>query len=333
MSNWYYAVDSKQKGPVSQGEIGKLISQNVITGNTMLYGPGMMNWIKMKHLPVFAKTGGKAPPLPQIGGGKADEIDYEIIGDEMQFVEIGLDPGESAVAEAGSMMYMADDIKMNTIFGDGSKQDSGFMDKLLGAGKRVLTGESLFMTVFTHMGTARKKRVAFSAPYPGKIIPMDLKEMGGQLICQKDAFLAAAKGVSIGIHFQKKIGVGLFGGEGFIMQKLDGDGMAFVHAGGTIVKKELEHGEMLRVDSGCLVALLPSVTYDIEFVGSVKSAIFGGEGFFYATLRGPGVIWLQSLPFSRLAGRIHQAAPQTGRGGKGEGSLLGGIGGMMMGGR
>ncbi|VAX17127.1 DUF124 domain-containing protein [hydrothermal vent metagenome] len=331
MSQWYYAVGSKQQGPMSQDEIKRLINDGTISENTLVFGPGMMNWIKMKHLPQFANPGSIAPPpVAASSGGMADEIDYEIFGEEMQYVEVELDPGESAVAEAGTMMYMDESIKMNTIFGDGSAQQeqSGFMDKLIGAGKRLITGESLFMTVFHHDGASGKQKVAFASPYPGKIVPMDLKALGGQLICQKDAFLATAKGVSIGIHFQKKIGVGLFGGEGFIMQKLEGDGLSFVHAGGTLLQRDLEAGETLRVDTGCLVALVPSVTYDIEYVGNVKSAIFGGEGFFYAALRGPGRIWLQSLPFSRLAGRIHQAAPQTGGGGKGEGSLLDGIGGL-----
>jgi uncharacterized protein (TIGR00266 family) len=223
-------------------------------------------------------------------------------------------------------MYMADGIEMRTVFGDGSQQ-GGFLDKLVGAGKRLLTGESLFMTVFTAQGPG-KQEVAFASPYPGKIIPMDLGRLGGTLVCQKDAFLCAAKGVAIGIAFQKKIGVGLFGGEGFIMQKLEGDGLAFVHAGGTIVERELAPGQGLRVDTGCIVALDSSVRYDIRMVGNVKSALFGGEGFFFAQLTGPGKVWLQSLPFSRLAGRIHDAAPQTGGGGKGEGSLLGKLGGI-----
>ncbi|MGK7344786.1 MAG: TIGR00266 family protein [Candidatus Nitrospinota bacterium M3_3B_026] len=338
MSDWYYATGSESKGPVSESEIQNMLSRGQIDGDTLLYGPGMMNWMKLKHLPKFGEAGAAPPPPPAPPSGQeAHEIDYKIEGEEMQYVEIELDPGESAVAEAGSMMYMSPSVKMSTVFGDGSgkSESGGFMDKLVGAGKRLITGESLFITVFTHTGGSGKEHVAFASPYPGKIIPMDLEEMGGQIICQKDAFLAAAKGVSIGIHFQKKIGVGLFGGEGFIMQKLEGDGMAFVHAGGTIFNKTLEPGEMLRVDTGCLVALEPSVDYDIEFVGEIKSAIFGGEGFFYATLRGPGRVWLQSLPFSRLAGRVHQARPTaTGGGGKGEGSLLdamGGLGGLMRG--
>jgi uncharacterized protein (TIGR00266 family) len=255
-------------------------------------------------------------------------IDYKIHGDDMQYVEIELDPGEAAVAEAGGMMYMDDGIAMETIFGDGSSQNSGFMGALLGAGKRLLVGESLFMTVFQNQGMA-KKRVAFGAPYPGKIVPVDLRELGGELIAQKDSFLCAAKGVSISIAFQKRLGVGLFGGEGFIMERLQGDGLAFVHAGGALLERTLAPGELLRVDTGCIVAFQPSVDYDIQLVGGVKTALFGGEGLFFATLRGPGKVWLQSLPFSRLAGRIYAAAPQTGRGGREEGSILGGLGRVL----
>jgi len=327
MSSWYYVKNNEKQGPVSNEEIKSLMGQDVITDDTLLYTTGMSGWKPKRELSQFSQAGLALPPVPS-GGQSAHEIDYQVFGEEMQFVEIELDPGESAVAEAGSMMYMTQNVKMSTVFGDGSHKSSGggFMDKLLGAGKRLITGESLFTTVFTHTGSSGKERVAFGAPYAGKIIPVDLKSMGGTLICQKDAFLAAAKGVAIGIHFQKKIGVGLFGGEGFIMQKLEGDGWTFVHAGGTIVEKELQAGETLRVDTGCLVALKPSVSYDIEFVGDVKSAIFGGEGFFFATLRGPGHVWLQSLPLSRLAGRIYSAAPQTGGARKGEGSVLGALG-------
>ena len=236
------------------------------------------------------------------------EIDYKIFGDDMQFVEVELDPNEATVAEAGGMMYMDDGIEMETVFGDGSQQQSGFMGALMGAGKRLLTGESLFMTVF-HNRSSQKKKVAFGAPYPGKIIAIHLAEIGGELIAQKDSFLAAAKGVSIGIAFQRKLGVGLFGGEGFIMQRLQGDGWAFVHAGGTLHERTLAPGELIRVDTGCIVALQPSVNYEIEYVGKIKSALFGGEGLFFATLRGPGKIWLQSLPLSRLANRIVAAVP------------------------
>lgn len=255
-------------------------------------------------------------------------IDYKVHGDDMQFVEIELDPAEAVVAEAGAMMFMDDGIAMETIFGDGSSQNRGFMGSLLGAGKRLLTGESLFMTVFQNQGTG-KRRVAFGAPYPGKIIPMPLAELGGELIAQKDSFLCAAKGVSISIAFQKKLGVGLFGGEGFIMQRLQGDGWCFIHAGGTLYERTLAPGEILRVDTGCIVAFQPSVDYDIQLVGGIKTAFFGGEGLFFATLRGPGKVWLQSLPFSRLAGRIVAAAPQTGRGGREEGSVLGGLGRLI----
>ena len=256
------------------------------------------------------------------------EIDYKIYGDDMQFVEVELDPMEATVAEAGGMMYMEDGIEMETIFGDGSQQNTGLLGALMGAGKRLLTGESLFMTVFQNRA-AGKKKVAFGAPYPGKIIPVHLYTIGGELICQKDSFLCAAKGVSVGIAFNKKIGAGLFGGEGFIMQRLQGDGWAFVHAGGTILQKELGMGETLRVDTGCIVAFQPTVQFDIQYVGKIKSAIFGGEGLFFATLRGPGHVWLQSLPLSRLADRIVKAAPKTGSGGREEGSVLGGLGRML----
>ncbi|MFH1320209.1 MAG: TIGR00266 family protein [Bacteroidota bacterium] len=255
-------------------------------------------------------------------------IDYRIIGEEMQCVEIELDPQETVIAEAGSLMMFDQDIEMQTIFGDGSGQDKGILGKLFSAGKRVLTGESLFMTAYTNTGSG-KKHVTFAAPYPGKIIPMDLSEMGGKIICQKDAFLCAAKGVSIGIEFQRKIGAGLFGGEGFIMQKLEGDGMAFVHAGGTIVERTLDRGEVLKVDTGCIVVFESTVNYDIEFVGGIKNTIFGGEGLFFATLTGPGKVWIQSLPFSRLADRIISSAPKMGGKRKGEGSILGGLGDLL----
>ncbi|NEW06518.1 TIGR00266 family protein [Paenibacillus sp. SYP-B3998] len=257
----------------------------------------------------------------------AHEIDYRILGNEMQYVEIELDPEESVVAEAGSMMMMDQNIHMETIFGDGSGENKGFMGKLLGAGKRLLTGESLFMTVFTNRNYNGKEQVTFAAPYPGKILAMDLQDLGGKLICQKDSFLCAAKGVSVGIAFQRKLGAGFFGGEGFIMQKIEGDGLAFVHAGGSIVERDLRPGEMIRVDTGCLVAMTQEVEYDIEMVKGVKTAMFGGEGLFFATLRGPGRVWIQSLPFSRLADRIAAASRPGGR--KEEGSILGGIGNLL----
>ena len=256
------------------------------------------------------------------------EIEYKIFGDDMQFVEVELDPSEATVAEAGGMMYMDDGIEMETIFGDGSAPQSGVLGALMGAGKRLLTGESLFMTVFLNR-SSNKRRIAFGAPYPGKIVPVHLAELGGELIAQKDSFLAAAKGVSVGIAFQRRLGVGLFGGEGFIMQRLQGDGWAFVHAGGTLHERTLAGGEVIRVDTGCIVAFQPSIQYDIEYVGKIKSALFGGEGLFFATLRGPGRVWLQSLPLSRLANRIIAAVPRLGRGGREEGSLLGGLGGFL----
>jgi uncharacterized protein (TIGR00266 family) len=258
----------------------------------------------------------------------AHEIDYRIIGSEMQCVEIELDPQEAVVAEAGSFMMMDQGIKMETIFGDGRAQEQSFFGKLMTAGKRVLTGESLFMTVYSNVGQG-KQQVTFAAPYPGKIIPLDLTMYQGKIICQKDAFLCAARGVSIGIEFQKRLGTGLFGGEGFIMQKLEGDGWAFVHSCGTIIERELQPGELLRIDTGCIVAFTQNVDYDIQFVGGIKNTLFGGEGVFFAQLTGPGKVWIQSLPFSRLAGRVLRYAPGMGRGGKEEGSLLGGLGGLL----
>lgn len=255
-----------------------------------------------------------------------DVVDFEIKGSEMQFVEVELDPGEAAVGEAGSMMFMDAGIGMDTVFGDGSKNQGGLFGKLLGAGKRLVTGESLFTTVYTNQGPG-KKRVAFAAPYPGKILPMDLKQLAGMLICQKDSFLCAAKGVSLGIALQQRLSVGFFGGEGFIMQKLEGDGLAFVHAGGTVVKRDLQPGQTLFIDTGCVVAYTPSVNFEIQFVGKIKTALFGGEGLFFAKVTGPGTVWLQSLPFSRLASRVFAAAPQRGGGGREEGSVLGGFAG------
>lgn len=286
-------------------------------------------------------SGGQPPappppgaPAPQWGasppgsGAGMDVIDYRIHGQEMQYVEVELDPGEAAVGEAGSLMYMDAGIGMEAVFGDGRKTASGgFFDKLVGAGKRLLTGESLFTTVYTNQ-SAYKRTIAFAAPYPGTIIPMDLRQLGGMLICQKDAFLCAARGVQLGIHFQQKLSVGFFGGEGFIMQKLEGDGLAFVHSSGAIMRRELAAGEMLFVDTGCLVALMPSIQFDIQYVGNIKTALFGGEGIFFARVMGPGTVWLQSLPFSRLASRVFAAAPQRG-GAREEGSALGSVGGLI----
>ena len=260
-----------------------------------------------------------------------DVVDYEIKGAEMQYVEIELDPGEAAVGEAGSMFYMDAGITMDTVFGDGSGGNGGLLGRLLGAGKRLVTGESLFTTVYINAAST-KLRVAFGAPYPGKILPMDLRRLGGTLICQKDAFLCAARGVSLGIALQQKLSTGFFGGEGFIMQKLEGDGLAFVHAGGTVLRREMQPGQTLLVDTGCVVAYTPDVSFEIQYVGKIKTALFGGEGLFLAKLTGPGAIWLQSLPFSRLASRVFAAAPQ--KGGRREESSLGGlvVGGGLLGG-
>lgn len=257
-----------------------------------------------------------------------DEVDYEIVGTSMQFVEIELDPGEAAIGEAGAMMMMQDGIEMDTVFGDGSAAQQGLFGKLLGAGKRLLAGESLFTTVF-HNEAGDKRRVAFAAPFPGQIVPVNLADVGGTLLCQKDSFLCAARGVSLGIAFQRRLGTGLFGGEGFVMQKLDGDGMVFVHAGGTLVQRQLKAGETLRVDTGCVVAYEPSVDFAIQYVGRIKSALFSGEGLFFATLRGPGKVWLQSLPLSRMANRIVMAAPAAGGQQREEGSVLGGLGRLL----
>lgn len=253
------------------------------------------------------------------------EIDYRIFGEEMQYVEVELDPNETAIAEAGAFMMMDEGIQMQTIFGDGSQQQSGLMGKLFSAGKRLLVGESLFMTAFTNFGHG-KRRVSFASPYPGKIIPLDLQQLGGKIVCQKDAFLCAAKGVSISIEFQRKLGTGLFGGEGFIMEKLEGDGMAFVHAGGHVFEKQLQYGETIRVDTGCIVAFTREVNYDIQFVGGIRNTFFGGEGVFFATLSGPGKVWIQTLPISRLASRILSMGTGARRE---EGSILGGLGNLL----
>jgi uncharacterized protein (TIGR00266 family) len=253
------------------------------------------------------------------------EIDYKIYGEEMQYVEVELDPSETAVAESGSFMFMDDGIQMETIFGDGASKQGGLLGKLMNAGKRILTGESLFMTAFTNIGQGKKK-VSFASPYPGKIIAVDLMDLGGRIICQKDAFLCAAKGVTIGIEFQRRLGTGLFGGEGFIMQKLEGDGLAFMHAGGHVFERTLQAGELLKIDTGCIVAYTQQIEFDIQFIGGIKNSIFGGEGLFFATLRGPGKVWLQTLPISRLASRILSFGTVKR---KEEGSILGGIGNLL----
>lgn len=329
---WYLGIGGQQQGPLGTQQILDMIRSGMVTAAAYVYGGGVTTWTPIMQVPVFAPALHAAPPPPPppppgAAPAAADQIDFEIIGAEMQFVEITLDPGEAAIAEAGAFFYMDPGIRMETIFGDGSaqSQSQGFMGKLLGGAKRVLTGESLFTTIYGN-GAQQRQKVSFAAPYPGKIIPIDLRQHQGQLLCQKDAFLCAAKGISIGIAWNKKIGAGLFGGEGFILQKLEGQGLAFIHAGGTVVSRDLAAGETLRLDTGCLVAFEPHVNYDIQWVGGFKSALFGGEGLFFATLTGPGRVWLQSLPFSRLAGRMLAAAAAAGFGRGDEGSVLGGIG-------
>jgi uncharacterized protein (TIGR00266 family) len=326
MAQWYLSYEGNQIGPFDKEQAIAHAQKNP---NGYVWREGFAEWLPISQIDELISSAREIPGPPPSARSTADEIDFKIMGSEMQFVEVELDPGESAVAEAGAMMYKDSSIAMETVFGDasGASQGGGFMDKLLGAGKRLLTGESLFMTVFTHNGQG-KAHVAFGAPYPGNIIPVPLTSVGGCLICQKDSFLCAAKGVSIGIHLQRKILTGLFGGEGFIMQKLEGDGLVFVHAGGTVVDRELHPGEVLHVDTGCIVAMENSVQFEIQQAGNIKTALFGGEGLFFATLHGPGKIWLQSLPFSRLAGRMLQASPERG-GGKGEGSILGSLGGFF----
>jgi uncharacterized protein (TIGR00266 family) len=335
---WYMAIGGQQVGPVDEQDVVNAIKSGSADAATLVFVAGMQGWTPLRdvpkfqpHLPAAAPPPPAAPVYAAPSVPRAYEIDYRIVGEDLQFVEVELDPGESCVAEAGALMYMTAGVQMETIFGDGSgRGQGGLMGALLGAGRRVLTGESLFMTVFTAQGGSREK-VAFAAPYPGRILAMDLKQLGGELICQKDSFLCAAKGISIGIAFQKKVGVGLFGGEGFIMQRLQGDGLTFVHAGGMLTEMQLAPGQTIRVDTGCLVALQPSVSYDVQLVGGVKTALFGGEGLFFATLTGPGHVWLQSLPLSRMADRIAKAIPGIGRGRKEEGSALDafGVGGIL----
>jgi uncharacterized protein (TIGR00266 family) len=324
---WYYAKDGQSYGPMTLDELRRKLPS--LSGEkTFVYGPGATDWIEARHVPELSSARTTAPPAAPVGR-RSDEIDYEIFGSEMQYVEVTLDPGEMVLAEAGGMMYMTAGIQMDTVFGDPSAPQGSFWSKVAAAGKRVLTGESMFMTTFTNVAGSGRSVVAFASPYPGKVVPLHLDELGGELICQRDSFICAARGTQIGIAFRKRIGVGLFGGEGFIMQRLTGDGVALVHAGGMLMRRMLAVGEKLRVDTGCLVAMVPSVDFDIQLVGGVKNTLFGGEGLFLATLTGPGEVWLQSLPFSRLAGRIVAAAPQTGRGGKEEGSILGGLGRLL----
>lgn len=326
---WYLSYNGQQIGPLDTPQARARASADP---NGHAWREGFAEWLPIAQVgeltaPQTAMPAGAPPPPARMRS--SDEVDYEIFGHEMQFVEVELDPGESAVAEAGAMMYKHPAIQMDTVFGDGSHsgQSGGIMDRLMGAGKRLVTGESLFTTVFTHTGQG-KARVAFGAPYPGSIIPVQLPDVGGTLICQKDSFLCGAKGVAMGIFFQKKILTGLFGGEGFIMQRLDGDGLVFIHAGGCVTERVLQPGESLHVDTGCIVAFEQQVGFEVRQVGGIKSALFGGEGVFFAVLTGPGRVWLQSLPFSRLAGRMLAAAPQRG-GSRGEGSVLGGLGNLL----
>lgn len=346
---WYIAVGGQQEGPFSLQEITPRFHSGELGGDSFVFKAGMTEWTAAKNVaelatvfraPASVATPPSAAPAPTARVANAGpsnakpsvahEIDFEIFGEDLQFVEITLDPQEACVAEAGSFMYMDPGIEMETIFGDGTAQEGGLLGKLMSAGKRVLTGESLFMTIFGNQGHQRQK-VAFASPYPGTILPVNLMDHGRRLLCQKDAFLCAAKGVSIGIELQRKLGAGLFGGEGFILQKLEGDGLAFMHAGGMVVKRTLAAGETMRLDTGCLVAFEQTVNYDIQMVKGIKSAIFGGEGLFYASMTGPGSVWIQSLPFSRLAKKVFAAAPQTGGARKGEGSVLGGLGDLVMG--
>ena len=337
MHQWFLSYDGRQVGPLDQAAAAAHAAANP---NGYCWRQGFAEWIPIASGPELrAESAPGNLPVPAAppawsASTRSDQIDYRIFGEDMQFVEVELDPGESAIAEAGTLMYKESVVRMETVFGDGSASSGagGFMDKLVGAGKRLVTGESLFTTVFSHAGGGGKAKVAFAAPYPGTIVPMTLSNYGGRIICQKDAFLCAARGVSIGLFFQRKIMTALFGGEGFIMQKLEGDGQVFIHAGGTIVERELAAGERIDVDTGCVVAMTSSVNFDLQSVGSVKSALFGGEGVFLATLTGPGKVWIQSLPFSRLAGRMFSAAYQKG-GGKDEGSVLGGLGGLISGDR
>jgi uncharacterized protein (TIGR00266 family) len=340
-NTWYVAVGGQQQGPMTRSDIIAGIRSGRIGRDAHIFSQGMPNWVPVQSDPelsgAFAGGPGVAPPPPPpMGRARAHEIDFELFGEDMQYVEVTLDPGEACVAEAGAFMYMDPGIQMETVFGDGSEAQGaaggGFMGKLLSAGKRVVTGESLFMTVFGNSGGTRQK-VAFAAPYPGKIIPIDLKQHGGRILCEKDAFLCAARGISVGIAFQRKLGAGFFGGEGFILQKLEGDGLAFLHSGGTIMTRNLAPGETLRVDTGCLVGFEATVNYDIQMVKGVKTMLFGGEGLFYATVTGPGRVWIQSLPFSRLASKVAASVPRAVGGNKvGEGSVLGGLGGLIMGG-
>jgi len=334
MQTWHYLDQQNRPKQVLEEELAPLANSGEILPSSHIWKEGMTEWLPAgKVTPelfndVSRVTPPPIPPTLSVGpepGQKCHEIDYELFGGDMQIVEVELDPGETVIAEAGAMNYLEEDISFEAKMGDGSETNSGLMGKLMAVGKRALTGESIFMTHFSHQGGSGKRRVAFAAPYPGKIIPINMAEFGGEILCQKDSFLCAAHGTKVSIAFNKKLGAGFFGGEGFILQKLQGDGMAFIHAGGHVIKKELK-GETLRLDTGCLVGFSPSIEYNIERSGSLKSMFFGGEGLFLATLRGHGTVYLQSLPFSRMADRIIGA---RGASGKGEGSVLGGLGNLL----
>lgn len=342
-TEWFYIDAAGESKTTTEDQIPAFIADGPLTARSQVWRRGLPSWITAgEAMPnLFSQSGSAAapPPLPQATSAtsnapgkpvKCHEVDYEIFGDDLQLVEVELDPGETVVAEAGAMNYVEEDIEFETKMGDGSNPNEGLMGKLMNVGKRVLTGESIFMTHFTHRGGQLKRRVAFAAPYPGRIIPVNMADLPNDVLCQKDSFLCAAKGTQISIALQKRLGTGLFGGEGFILQKISGDGMLFLHAGGTIVKRELR-GETLRVDTGCIVAFDAGVNYDIQRAGNLKSMILGGEGLFLATLSGHGTVWLQSLPFSRLADRIFKAAPQrnSGTATTGEGSVLGTLGNLL----
>jgi len=335
MSQWYLfeQAGNRRTGPLDDDAARAAAARDP---SLLAWREGMGDWLPVRSIAELVEAtpsdpaGLPPPPPPPHRSGTADDIEFRIHGQEMQFVEIELDPGESAISEAGALMYKDASVQMDTLFGDGSRagQGGGLMDKLMSAGKRVITGESLFTTMFTQAGSG-KARVAFAAPYPGTVLAMKLDQHGGRIICQKDSFLAGARGVQVGVHFQRRILTGLFGGEGFIMQKLEGDGWVFIHAGGCVVERDLAAGERIDVDTGCVVGYHASVNMDVRPVGGIKSMFFGGEGVFLATLTGPGKVWLQSLPFSRLAGRMLAAAPQSGGQNRGEGSVLGGLGRIL----
>lgn len=328
MATWHYLDAQNQSQQTTEAQLASWVGSGQITAKTHIWKTGMPNWQPAAQaLPHLFPNEALPPPMPPAPptAQRSHELDYELFGNDMQIVEVELDPGETVIAEAGAMNYVEQDISFEAKMGDGTEPTGGMMGKLLAVGKRVISGESIFMTHFTHRGTSGKRRVAFASPYPGKIVPLDLSSFGGGITCQKDAFLCAAHGTTVSIAFNRKLGAGFFGGEGFILQRLAGDGLAFVHAGGTIIKRELK-GETLRVDTGCLVAFTDGVQYDIQQAGNLKSMFFGGEGLFLATLTGHGAVWLQSLPFSRLADRV---MANVGSGGKGEGSVLGGLGNLL----